>query len=129
MHEPEQGRPWLAGGVDFSFECSGNAGALDVCLRATRARGRVVLVGLPAPARVDLAPVWHRELELVGAYTYGTETDGRRTFDIAFDIARTIDLAPLVSAAYPLTRYAEAIDHAMDAGRLDAVKVVFDVGR
>ncbi len=129
MHEPEQGRPWLAGGVDFSFECSGNAGALDVCLRATRARGRVVLVGLPAPARVDLAPVWHRELELVGAYTYGTEADGRRTFDIAFDIVRTIDLAPLVSAAYPLTRYAEAIDHAMDAGRLDAVKVVFDVGR
>ena len=129
LHEPEQGKPWLAGGVDTSFECSGNGGALDVCLRATRGRGRVVLVGLPAPARLDLAPVWHRELELVGAYTYGTESDGRRTFDIAFDVAKQIDLAPLVSARYPLTRYTEAIDHAMDAGRLDAVKVVFDLGR
>jgi threonine dehydrogenase-like Zn-dependent dehydrogenase len=129
MHEPERGEPWLAGGVDTSFECSGSARALDTCLRATRARGRVVLVGLPGPARVDLAPVWHRELELVGAYTYGTEADGRRTFDIAIDIARRVDLASLVGAAYPLTRYEEAIDHAMDAGRLGAIKVVFDIGR
>jgi threonine dehydrogenase-like Zn-dependent dehydrogenase len=127
MQKPEQGTPWLAGGADTAFECSGNAGALDDCLRGTRPRGRVVLVGLPGPARVDLAPVWHRELELQGAYTYGTEADGRRTFDIAIDIARKTELAALVSAAYPLTRYDEAIDHAMDAGRLGAVKVVFDM--
>jgi threonine dehydrogenase-like Zn-dependent dehydrogenase len=128
LREPEQGRPWLAGGVDVSFECAGNAGALDTCLRVTKARGTVVLVGLPATARLDLAPVWHRELSLVGAYTYGTERDGRHTFDIALDITRSLDLAPLVSAAYPLTRYSEAVDHAMDAGRLGAIKVVFDLG-
>jgi threonine dehydrogenase-like Zn-dependent dehydrogenase len=127
--EPEMGSPWLAGGVDVSFECAGNAGALDTCFRTTRARGRVVLVGLPPAARIDLAPVWHRELEVIGAYTYGRENDGRHTFDIAFEIARGVDLAPLVSARYPLTRYAEALDHAMDAGRLDSVKVVFDLGR
>jgi threonine dehydrogenase-like Zn-dependent dehydrogenase len=127
LHSPEQGKPWLAGGADTAFECSGNAGALDDCLRSTRARGRVVLVGLPGPARVDLAPVWHKELELHGAYTYGNEADGRRTFDIAIELAQRIDLAPLVSAAYPLTRYDEAIDHAMDAGRLGAVKVAFDM--
>lgn len=127
MNEPERGSPWLAGGVDVSFECSGNASALDDCLRATRARGRVVLVGLPAPSRVDLAPVWHRELDVVGAYTYGIEEDGRHTFDVAMDVARRVDLAPLVSAAYPLTRYEEALDHAMDAGRLGATKIVFDL--
>ena len=43
------------------------------------------------------------------------------------DIARAVDLAPLVSARYPLSRYAEALDHAADAGRLDSVKVVFDL--
>jgi threonine dehydrogenase-like Zn-dependent dehydrogenase len=155
LHEPEQGRPWLAGGVDVSFECSGNSGALDTCLRVTRGRGTVVLVGLPAAARIDLAPIWHRELSVVGAYTYGVETEGRgaeratrrdlrsaggsggaapptkgrRTFDIAIDLAQRVDLSPLVSAAYPLTRYEEAIDHAMDAGRLGAVKVVFELGK
>jgi threonine dehydrogenase-like Zn-dependent dehydrogenase len=126
LNEPEQGKPWLAGGVDVSFECSGNAGALDDCLRATRARGRVVLVGLPAPARIDLAPVWHRELDVTGAYTYGIEATGRHTFDIAIDLAQKVDIAPLLSATYPLTRYEEAIDHALDAGRLGAVKVAFD---
>ena len=126
MNSPEQGKPWLAGGADVSFECSGNAGALDECLRATRARGRVVLVGLPGPARIDLAPVWHRELDVTGAYTYGLEADGRHTFDIAVELAQRVDLTPLLSAAYPLTRYEEAIDHAMDAGRLGAVKIAFD---
>jgi threonine dehydrogenase-like Zn-dependent dehydrogenase len=127
MHTPEMGEPWLSGGADVSFECSGSPGGFDACVRTTRPRGRVVLVGLPAPARLDLAPVWHRELAVMGAYTYGAEPGGRRTFDIAFDVARRADLAPLVTARYPLTRYEEAIDHAMGAGRLGAIKVVFDV--
>ena len=127
--EPEQGRPWLAGGVDAAFECAGNEASLDTCLRATRPRGRVVLVGLPTPSKIDLAPVWHRELEVVGAYTYGVEVEGWHTFDMAMKVVRQVDLTPLVSAKYPLTRYEEAIDHAMDAGRLGAVKVVFDLAR
>jgi threonine dehydrogenase-like Zn-dependent dehydrogenase len=127
LHTPERGSAWLAGGADVSFECAGSPGALDTCLRATRARGRVVLVGLPGPARIDLAPVWHRELDVRGAYTYGIEPDGRHTFDIAIEMAQAIDITPLVTAAYPLTRYDEAVDHAMEAGRLGAIKVVFDV--
>jgi threonine dehydrogenase-like Zn-dependent dehydrogenase len=129
LHEPEFGGPWLSGGADVSFECSGNPDALEDCLRVTKPRGRVVLVGLPGSSRIDLAPVWHRELEVVGAYTYGRETNGRATFDIAIDIAGRTDLSSLVSARYPLTRYEEALDHAMDAGKLGAVKVVFEIGR
>lgn len=131
--EPERGRMWLAGGVPVSLECSGRMDALDTCLRATRPRGRVILVGLPATGRIDLAPVWHRELEVVGAYAYGTEDTPEgphRTFEIALELARRLEeagtsLGGLVSAVYPLARYREAIDHALDAGRLDAVKVVF----
>lgn len=128
MLSPERGGDWLAGGVDVSLECSGRLDALDVCLRTTRPRGRVVLAGLPAPGRLDLAPVWHRELEVAGAYTYGTErVEGReaRTFDLALELAGRLELGRLVSAAYPLRRWREAVDHAMDAGRLDAIKVVF----
>ena len=49
------------------------------CLRITRPRGRVVLFGMPADVSLDLTGLWHRETELKGAYTYGTETlpDGR----------------------------------------------------
>jgi hypothetical protein len=35
----------------------------------------------------------------------------------------------LVSAAYPLARYEEAIEHAAQAGSRGAVRVVFDVRR
>jgi hypothetical protein len=33
----------------------------------------------------------------------------------------------LVSARYPLERYREAVEHAANAGRRGAVKVVFDL--
>ena len=38
-------------------------------------------------------------------------------------------LGSLVSAAYPLERYEEAIAHAGAAGRRGAVKVVFDLAQ
>jgi len=82
------------------------------------------------PARLDLAPLWQREIELVGAYAYGTEelSDGRaaRTFDLAFELAAAAELGRLVSARYPLERYREAIEHAATAGSRGAVKIVFE---
>src|SRR5207247_10907676 len=64
---PELGLPFLLGGAHVSFECVGSRNALDLALRATRGRGRIVLAGMPEGA--DLSPAWFRELELVGAYT------------------------------------------------------------
>jgi threonine dehydrogenase-like Zn-dependent dehydrogenase len=115
---PERSSPFLLGGVDVAFECVGNASGLETALRATRARGRVVLSGMPA--RVDLTPLWFRELELIGAYS------GAGCFDDAAAIARAADLGELVGASYPLSRWREAIDHALSAGKLGTVKVAFD---
>ncbi len=104
-----------------------------------RPQGRVVLVGMPGRVSIDLAPLWHRELMLVGAYTYGTEVlrgtagdpavDGppRRSFEVAIDLVATGSLGQLVTATYPLERYAEALAHAGAAGRRGAVKVAFDL--
>jgi hypothetical protein len=81
---------------------------------------------------IDLAPLWHRELTLVGAYAYGTESppgapEPHRTFALAISLVASAQLGSLVSAAYPLERYEEAIAHAGAAGRRGAVKVVFDL--
>ena len=115
---PELGLPFLLGGADVSFDCAGSREALDLALRATRGRGRVVLAGMPEGA--DLSPAWFRELELVGAYT------GSGAFDAATDLVEELELGRLVTEAYPLSRYKEAVDHAMSAGRLGSIKVVFD---
>ena len=102
--------------------------SLDLALRTTRAGGRVALAGLPV-AGADRTPVWFRELELTGAYTSGIEHvngDARRTFDLAIDLAADAPLEGMVGATYPLSRWRQAIDHALDAGRLGTMKVAFD---
>ena len=120
----------LSGGADVVLDCVGNAASIHEALAVTKPGGRVVLVGMPGPERLDLAPLWQREVELVGAYAYGTEElpDGRsaRTFDLAFELAAAADLGRLVSARYSLERYREAIEHAATAGSRGAVKIVFE---
>ena len=115
---PERTSPYLLGGVDVAFECVGSADGLDLALRAVRARGTVVLSGMPA--RADLTPAWFRELAVVGAYS------GAGCFDDALALAAEADLGTLVTATYPLDRWREAIDHALSAGRLGTTKVAFD---
>jgi threonine dehydrogenase-like Zn-dependent dehydrogenase len=122
----------LTGGADVVLDCVGSEASLDQSLAMVRQRGRVVVVGMPGRVSIDLAPLWHRELTLVGAYAYGTETTGptgppRRTFDLAVGLVAEAGLGSLVSAAYPLERFEEAIAHAGAAGRRGAVKVVFDL--
>ena len=122
----------LAGGVDLVFDCVGSAESLEECLSIVRPGGEIVLVGMPGPVRIDLAPLWQREVRLQGAYTYGTELrpEGpRRTFDLAFELVASARLGRLVSARYPLERYEEAVAHAAEAGRRGAVKIVFDLRR
>ncbi len=125
---PERGMDFLLGGVDVAVECTGSKSGLDLCLRTTKAGGRVVVSGIPG-AGADLTPLWMRELELVGAYTAGMEdVEGgtRHAFALALELASALPtLDQLVGATYPLERWREAIDHAMSAGRLGTFKVAF----
>ena len=121
----------LSGGADVVVDCVGSSTSLTDALAVTRPRGRIVLVGMPGSVSLELTPLWHREVELVGAYTYGTETlpDGTtaRTFDLATGLVQEAGLGRLVSATYPLSRYREALEHAAAAGPRGAVKVAFDL--
>jgi threonine dehydrogenase-like Zn-dependent dehydrogenase len=123
----------LTEGADVVFDCVGSAASITEALSLVRARGRVVLVGMPSKVTVDLAPLWHRELTLVGAYAYGSEaapepgSTDRRSFELSIDLVGHASLGRLVSALYPLERYEEALAHAGAAGRRGAVKVAFDL--
>ena len=125
--KPERGSEFLLGGVDVAVDCVGSRSSLDLCLRTTRAGGRVVLTGLPTSGP-DLSPLWFRELELVGAYATGTEQirgDRHKTFDLALDFALDAPIEGVVGAVYPLRSWRRALDHAFEAGRLGTAKVVF----
>ncbi len=132
----------LTGGADVVLDCVGTGESIAQSLAMVRPRGRVVLLGMPPRLRVDLAPLWHREVSLTGAYAYGVETLGGpveggprdsappepvRTFDLALEVAGAVRTGRLVSAAYPLERFEEALAHAGAAGRRGSVKIVFDL--
>jgi threonine dehydrogenase-like Zn-dependent dehydrogenase len=122
----------LTGGADHVIDCVGSSASLTEALRVVRTRGRVTMLGMPGRVEVDLTGLWQREIQLAGAYAYGTEDledppVRRRTFDLAFELVESADLGRLVSAAYPLARYDEAIAHAAHAGPRGAVRVAFDL--
>ena len=123
----------LSSGAHASIDAVGSSGSIADCLRVTRPRGRVVLLGMPADVTVDLTGLWHRETELRGAYTYGTETlpDGTQTttFELALDLVGQVEAERLLSATYPLVDHVDAIAHAAHAGPRGAVKIAFDLTR
>jgi len=121
----------LSSGAHATIDAVGSGASLATSLAITRPRGRVVMMGMPGEVTVDLTGLWHRETELAGAYTYGTETleDGRRvrTFDLALETATAIEVERWLSATYPLADHVDAIAHAAAAGRRGAVKIAFDL--
>jgi len=134
LHPVEMDKPAVVGGFDVTFECVGSPSALEDAIRWSRARGKVVMVGMPpANSKLNLAPGWYQESSLIGAYLYGIETwQGRqiRTFEVALDLLSSNGWAQQISALvrhrFPLKRYREAIETAMHAGRSAAIKTVFD---
>ncbi len=120
----------LTGGADMVFDCVGSSESLVDAIAVAAPGATIVLVGMPGHVGMDLTALWQRELRLVGAYAYGPEAraGGRHSFDLAMELIASRDLGRLVSARYPLDRHCEALEHASQAGRRGATKVVFDLG-
>jgi threonine dehydrogenase-like Zn-dependent dehydrogenase len=127
----------LTAGAPLVIDCVGSASSLADALAVTAPGGTIVLIGMPGRTTVDLTPLWQREINLRGAYTYGPEHaagptpghehPGAHTFELAFDLVGHAGLERLLSATYPLDHYVDAIGHAANAGRRGAVKVAFDL--
>ncbi|MDH3293277.1 MAG: zinc-binding dehydrogenase [Acidimicrobiia bacterium] len=121
----------LSGGADVIVDAVGSADTIELAIGTARPRGRVLLVGMPGKVSLNLTALWHRETELVGAYTYGTETfpDGSRhkTFDLATELVEQADLGRLVTDVFRLDDYQEALEQAVMAGSRGSIKVCFDL--
>ncbi|MCZ6774896.1 MAG: zinc-binding dehydrogenase, partial [Ignavibacteria bacterium] len=132
-YQPELGKPVLLGGVDVTFDCVASSTTIDDALRFTRAQGRVMLVGMPAiPKNIDWTTIWHKELEVKGAYTYGVEAyEGGhlRTFALGIRLLEKMGgrLLPLVGEQFPLKDYRKAIQAALHTGQSGSVKTIFDL--
>jgi threonine dehydrogenase-like Zn-dependent dehydrogenase len=116
---------------DRVIDAAGARSSLAWALRAVRPLGTVALVAAPADLRgIDPTPLWYREIALRGTYEYGpVPWRGRPTHPYEVLIPRLADgslrLRDVVTHAFPLTRYVEALGTALHRGRSRAIKVVF----
>jgi len=116
------GREMLLGGFDCVLDCVGSGASLEQATTLTRARGRVILVGMPGELKADLAAAWLRELQLQSAYGY--END----FPRALAFAKALKPGRLIDRGWPLRAHKKAIEHAPKAARAGHAKTVFDIG-
>jgi threonine dehydrogenase-like Zn-dependent dehydrogenase len=133
----------LMGGFDLVYDAVGSANTLQSALRWTRAGGAVVLVGNRLlPLHIDLTPIWHQEVELVGAAGHGTENapgaqpsvslgrGGREsTFQLAARLIRDRQMTPdrLITHRFPLREFRRALATARDRSTHRAIKVMLDM--
>jgi len=109
-------------GADVVFEVSGTAVGAATMTNVARARGRIVVVGVPAePPRVDLHRVFLRELHICGARVYEAED-----FDRAIDLAASgrLPLERLISARWPVSELQKAFEQIIAGENL--MKVLID---
>lgn len=109
------------GGFETVVESAGSAGAFDQALWTAAEGGKVILLGAPGEARIDLSALWFREVNLVGSYAYGDA-------DFAQAVALLPELAGLervVGRAFPLEEWPAAIRAALAR---TSVKLVFRPG-
>lgn len=127
----QMGSAILLGGFDVVYDCVGLERTLTDSLRWTRAGGRVVLVGDQLKKlHVDLTPVWYQEVTLVGPTAHSTESwegENVETYEIAARLfqAGKMTTDGLITHRFPLARWREAIDAAMDKRQHQSIKVAF----
>ena len=108
------------GTFDVMLECSGNERALRAGLEAMRPRGVVVQLGLGGDVSIPQNMVVAKELSICGSFRFHAE------FKLAVQLINSgrIDMAPMVTGAFPLARAREAFELASD--RTKAMKVLLD---
>ncbi len=115
------GREMLLGGFDRVLDCVGSGTSLEQATTITRARGRIVLVGMPGELKADLAAAWLKELEIKSAYGY------EQDFPRALEFAKELRPGRLIDRGWPLRAHKKAIEHAPKASRSGHAKTVFEV--
>jgi len=96
----------LSGGADIVFDCVGSPESIAQSLAMVRPRGTVALVGMPGKVTVDLAPLWHREVRLTGAYALGPEA-GEWLQQATLAIRAKVPLGVLRDTIQPFPTFSE----------------------
>jgi L-iditol 2-dehydrogenase len=131
-HRSILGQAVLTGGFSQVYDAVGSRESVADALAAADAGARVVLVGGPGElAGLDWTLAWARELRIEGAYAYGPEPslpDAPHTMDEAIRLLTghpELPVGEMVTHAYPLEAWRQAMRTILQRGRSGAIKVAF----
>jgi len=132
LYQGRMGNKMLMGGFDVTFDVVGIPATLHNALRWTRARGTVVLVGVYLHRMcLDLTPLWHQEVNLIGAVGHDIITWQEKhisTFELAMQwmLDGRLETDTLLTHTFPLDAYSQAFRVAAEKDRYRSIKVAFD---
>ncbi len=131
IREPWRGLPMLNGGVDIIYDTVTAPGTLEIGVRVTRARGRIVCLGVEIPRRFEWTPLYFKELSIVGSNAFAIERlDGKRmhAMEWYFELVQRhgVNVTPIITHRFRLEDYRQAFLACYDQGVSRAVKVLFD---
>ena len=144
LYRGQIGAEMLVGGFDVVYDTLGTEESLRQALTWAREGGVVVVAARSLQwTRLDMSPIWNREVSLVGAYMHGAETwpggdadfsvggstGGRAsTFTLAAAMLREQRLTPerLVTHRFPLREVKTAITTVRDRVEHRVIKALLD---
>ncbi|PON69923.1 Alcohol dehydrogenase superfamily, zinc-type [Parasponia andersonii] len=114
----------MGGVVDVSFDCAGFNKTMSTALSATRAGGKVCLVGMGhSEMTVPLTPAAAREVDVIGIFRY------KNTWPLCLEFLRSgkIDVKPLITHRFGFSQreVEEAFETSARGG--SAIKVMFNL--
>jgi threonine dehydrogenase-like Zn-dependent dehydrogenase len=132
LRTPWQSLPFChPGHVDVVYDTVGKPETLEVGIRVVKGRGSVVVTGVGAPGRFEWAPLYFKEVRLIGSNAFGLEeVDGKRQHGIAhyLDLVQQgrVDVSAMLTHTFPLDEWREAFSTLARQGETGAIKVAFD---
>jgi len=123
MTEPDALAPYSAakGSIDIGLECSGAEPALRAMVGALRPRATLVQLGLSGDMTLPMMQITAKEICIKGSFRFHAEFAQA----VAFMQKGLIDVAPLVTHSFPLSRFQEAFDTANDRAKAMKVQLEF----
>lgn len=109
------------GHFDIGFEASGAPSALPALMSVVRPRGRIVQVGLGGDLPVASMVLVTKEIDLLGTFRFTDEF----AHAVALLGSGAIDVAPMLSATFPVDQAADAFALAADKTRAMKVQITF----
>ncbi len=114
--------PFYPEGADIVVDSVGSRSSFATALTLCRPDGEVLVLGALSAA-ADLSPIWSRRLTVRGSFGY--RVGGTTVFPAVLDlICHAPELDGVVTATFPLERYADAVAAALDR-RAGSIKVAF----